>query len=52
VVSTATAEGLQKTCVQEIGSRTLSSTTPGTKYGPNQNSQVVVLRGDVVNICK
>jgi hypothetical protein len=52
VVSTATAEGLQKTCVQEIGSRTVSSTTPGSKYGPNQTSQVVVLRGDVVNICK
>lgn len=52
VVSTATAEGLQRTCVQEIGSRTLSSSTPGNKNAPNQSSQVVVLRGDVVNICK
>lgn len=53
VVATANAQGMQKTCVQEVGSNTLSSaTSPGTKYGPGQATQVVVLRGDLINICK
>jgi hypothetical protein len=52
-VSTATAEGMQRTCVQEVGSNTLSANTTGAgKYGPNQAPQVVVLRGDLVNICR
>ena len=52
-VTTATAQGMQKTCVQEVGSNTVASTTASTgKYGPNQAPQVVVLRGDLVNICK
>ncbi|MBU0747286.1 MAG: hypothetical protein KKB95_19280 [Gammaproteobacteria bacterium] len=53
VVTTANAQGMQKTCVQEVGSTTVSSNTTGSgKYGPNQAPQVVVLRGDLVNICK
>jgi hypothetical protein len=53
VVATSNAEGMQKTCVQEVGSNTLSSSTTGSaKYGPNQAPQVVVLRGDLVNICR
>ncbi|MFN3438489.1 MAG: hypothetical protein ACK41V_12390 [Acidovorax sp.] len=53
VVTTANAQGMQKTCVQEVGSNTLSANTTGSaKYGPNQAPQVVVLRGDLVNICK
>ena len=53
VVTTANAQGMQKTCVQEVGSNTVSANTTGSaKYGPNQAPQVVVLRGDLVNICK
>lgn len=57
VVTTANAQGMQKTCVQEVGSNTMSSSnsnssTGSGKYGPNQQPQVVVLRGDLVNICK
>ena len=53
VVTTANAQGMQKTCVQEVGSNTVSGAATGTgKYGPNQAPQVVVLRGDLVNICK
>ena len=53
VVTTANAEGMQKTCVQEVGSNTLSSSSASTpRYGPNQAPQVVVLRGDLVNICR
>jgi len=52
VVSTAQAQGMQKTCVQEVGSNTLSgSTSSFNRYGPNNAPQVVVLRGDLVNIC-
>ena len=53
VVTTANAQGMQKTCVQEVGSNTLPGSAAGsTRYGPNQAPQVVVLRGDLVNICK
>ncbi|CAN7414427.1 hypothetical protein LJR129_002603 [Acidovorax sp. LjRoot129] len=53
VVTTANAQGMQKTCVQEVGSNTASGSATGAgKYGPNQAPQVVVLRGDLVNICK
>lgn len=53
VVTTANAQGMQKTCVQEVGSTTVSSNATGSaKYGTNKAPQVVVLRGDLVNICK
>ena len=53
-VTTANAEGMQKTCVQEVGSNTVAggNATGSSKYGPGQAPQVVVLRGDLVNICK
>lgn len=50
-VTTSAAQGLRKTCVQEIGSNTQANNTPGMKYGPQQKEQIVVLRGDLVNIC-
>lgn len=52
VVTTTTVNGFRKTCVQEVGSNTASDGAFGTRYGPNQRDQVVVLRGDLVNICK
>lgn len=52
VVTTAAAQGMKKTCVQEIGSSTVSSSSGGfNRYGPQSAPQVVVLRGDLVNIC-
>ena len=53
VVTTANAQGMQKTCVQEVGSNTVSSGSANTaRYGTTAAPQVVVLRGDLVNICK
>lgn len=53
VVTTANAQGMQKTCVQEVGSNTVASGTANTaRYGTTAAPQVVVLRGDLVNICK
>lgn len=52
VVTTTTSQGLRKTCVQEVGTTTTTSDSLGGRYGPGQKDQVVVLRGDLVNICR
>lgn len=51
VVTTTTSQGLRKACVQEVGTTTASGSLGG-RYGPGQKDQVVVLRGDLVNICR
>ena len=50
-VTTASAQGLKKTCVQEVGTSASNATGFG-KYGPKGAAQIVVLKGDLVNICK
>ena len=49
VVRTASSDGLKKTCVQEVGSNTAQ--TPG-KFGLSNTQQIVVLKGDLINICR
>jgi hypothetical protein len=50
VVQSAQSNGMSKTCVQEVGSNTAA---PGSSNaGPRGQQQIVVLRGDLVNICK
>lgn len=49
VVQSAQSNGMSKTCVQEVGSN-INSDAP--RFGPKGQPQVVVLRGDLVNICK
>lgn len=51
VVTTTAAQGIRKACVQDVASN-VAPTTPGMKYGPAPTAQVVVLRGDLVNICR
>lgn len=51
VVNTANAQGLNKTCVQEVGSVTSAANSLGSKTLGGQQ-QIVVLRGDLVNICR
>lgn len=49
VTRSASSDGLKKTCVQEVG----SVTTTTNSAGPGRNApQVVVLKGDLVNICR
>jgi hypothetical protein len=50
VVNTNTTDGFKTTCTQSIGSNT---TAPGitTGAGFKPSEQIVVLRGDLVNIC-
>jgi hypothetical protein len=41
--------GFSKTCVQDVG----STTSPAAgRYGPRNQDQIVVMRGDLVNICR
>lgn len=51
VVATSNTTGVRKSCVQEVGSNTVASGA-GNRYGPSSGPQVVVLRGDLVNVCK
>lgn len=51
VVNTTTAQGLSKTCVQEVGSISSAANSLGSKTLGGQQ-QIVVLRGDLVNICR
>jgi hypothetical protein len=50
VVNTATSDGFKTTCTQSIGS-TAAPTGITTGAGVKPTQQVVVLRGDLVNIC-
>lgn len=53
VVRSASSDGFKKTCVQEVGSNTASSSAAGgTRPGFGNNEQIVVLKGDLVNICR
>jgi hypothetical protein len=53
VTRAASADGLRKTCIQEVGSSSAASTAqPFNRFGPGNNQQIVVLKGDLVNICK
>ena len=50
VITSTAGEGVQKSCLQEVGNSTSSSSTPFSRLGSNQ--QIVVLRGDLVNVCR
>jgi hypothetical protein len=45
------SDGFKKTCIQEVGS-TSSPSGPNPANSPAGNQQIVVLKGDLVNICK
>ena len=51
VVNTSTSDGFKTTCTQSIGSTTAPATGITTGAGVKPVEQVVVLRGDLVNIC-
>lgn len=49
----ASSDGFKKTCIQEVGSTTAANPSPGTRGNTlSSNQQIVVLKGDLVNICK
>ncbi|WP_341911405.1 hypothetical protein [Polaromonas sp. YR568] len=51
-VRSASSDGFKKTCIQEVGSTTTASSATGARQnGFSSNQQIVVLKGDLVNIC-
>ncbi len=57
VTNTTTTQGVRRTCTQEVGSNTQTTAAAGRTTGTgtartNANQQIVVLRGDLVNICR
>jgi hypothetical protein len=52
VTNTTTTQGVRRTCVQEVGSTQAGSATQGSTSGTRSNQQIVVLRGDLINICR
>ena len=52
-VRSASSDGFKKTCIQEVGSNSLGNAVPGARQnGQANNQQIVVLKGDLVNICR
>ncbi|WP_038216548.1 hypothetical protein [Xenophilus azovorans] len=47
----AASEGMNKTCIQDLGAAAPAG-NGFSQYGPKGQDQVVVLRGDVVNVCR
>ena len=53
VISTSSGNALQRTCNQQVASNTVApSAGPSGRYGVGGQDQIVVLRGDLVNICR
>jgi hypothetical protein len=54
VVKSTSSDGFKRTCIQEVGSNTATPTTANGagRVGVSSQQQIVVLRGDLVNICK
>ncbi|MBS7808432.1 hypothetical protein [Variovorax sp. PCZ-1] len=44
--------GFNKTCIQDVASNTNSSGSGAGRLGSRVQDQIVVLRGDMVNICR
>jgi hypothetical protein len=56
VTNTTTTQGVRRTCRQDVGSAQVGGTgrnaTAGNTARTRANQQIVVLRGDLVNICR
>ena len=52
VVNTARSQGMRSTCIQDVGSVAPPAGSGFSQYGPKGQDQVVVLRGDLVNVCR
>jgi hypothetical protein len=53
VISRTTQESVRKVCSQDIASNiSTPGIGPSNRYGPKPDAQIVVLRGNLVNICR
>jgi hypothetical protein len=52
VKTTTITDGFRKTCIQDVGSTIAAASNSGGKFGAMPQDQIVVLKGDLVNICR
>lgn len=48
--TTTSSAGMSRTCVQDLAST--SNASAFNRYGPSAKDQIVVLKGDLVNVCR
>ena len=48
--TTTSSTGMKRTCTQDLASNTNASAF--NRYGPQTKDQIVVLKGDLVNVCR
>lgn len=48
--TTTSSTGMQRTCTQDLASNTNASAF--NRYGPQTKDQIVVLKGDLINVCR
>ena len=49
---TTITDGFRKTCIQDVGSTVAAASNSAGKFGAMPQDQIVVLKGDLVNICR
>ena len=49
---TTITDGIKKTCIQDVGSSIATASNSAGKFGVMPHDQIVVLKGDLVNICR
>jgi hypothetical protein len=52
VKTTTITDGFKKTCIQDVGSTIAAASNSAGKFGAMPQDQIVVLKGDLVNICR
>jgi hypothetical protein len=52
VKTTTITDGFRKTCIQNVGSTITAASNSAGKFGAMPQDQIVVLKGDLVNICR
>ena len=52
VKTTTITDGFRKTCIQDVGSTIAAASNSVGKFGAMPQDQIVVLKGDLVNICR
>ena len=52
VKTTTIMDGIRQTCIQDVGSTIAAASNSAGKFGAMPQDQIVVLKGDLVNICR
>jgi hypothetical protein len=52
IKTTTIMDGVRKTCIQDVGSTIAAASNAAGKFGAMPQDQIVVLKGDLINICR